>query len=374
MTLQAPFAMFPGVSTYLRDGNPELIPMGILTAVALVYWLIFLRTFPNRKEECMVPPPGITAGELPCRVHLLGPDLTTMVLCWAQMGYLLIQVDGRRILLHKRMEMGNERSLFEVRTFRTLFGDRRVIDAAGSQYAKVLRRTAAMLPGENAICATTEKKRKFYRYILCAVQVFLGICMAMNITEIAALEVVLSLAFGAIGVITAWQLQGMSLCFGLRDQTGYVTAAVSFLVWIIIGLIAKQVWIPLGVCIGQILLGWLYAIGGKRSDVNKHENAQIRGFRDYLKSLPKEDIQRYMAQDPDYYFRMAPYAMALNVMRPYTLAFGKRKIPQCPYLITRQQGPRKAEDWEKIFRDTVQRMDDRAAKMEMEKWMAIRFR
>ena len=66
--------------------------------------------------------------------------------------------------------------------------------------------------------------------------------------------------------------------------------------------------------------------------------------------------------------------MALNVMRPYTLAFGKRKIPQCPYLITRQQGPRKAEDWEKIFRDTVQRMDDRAAKMEMEKWMAIRFR
>ena len=374
MTLQAPFAMFPGVSTYLRDGNPELIPMGILTAVALVYWLIFLRTFPNRKEECMVPPPGITAGELPCRVHLLGPDLTTMVLCWAQMGYLLIQVDGRRILLHKRMEMGNERSLFEVRTFRTLFGDRRVIDAAGSQYAKVLRRTAAMLPGENAICATTEKKRKFYRYILCAVQVFLGICMAMNITEIAALEVVLSLAFGAIGIITAWQLQGMALCFGLRNQTGYVTAAVSFLVWIIIGLIAKQVWIPLGVCIGQILLGWLYAIGGKRSDVNKHENAQIRGFRDYLKNLPKEDIQRYMAQDPDYYFRMAPYAMALNVMRPYTLAFGKRKIPQCPYLITRQQGPRKAEDWEKIFRDTVQRMDDRAAKMEIEKWMAIRFR
>ena len=106
--------------------------MGILTAVALVYWLIFLRTFPNRKEECMVPPPGITAGELPCRVHLLGPDLTTMVLCWAQMGYLLIQVDGRRILLHKRMEMGNERSLFEVRTFRTVFGYRRVIDAAGS--------------------------------------------------------------------------------------------------------------------------------------------------------------------------------------------------------------------------------------------------
>lgn len=374
MTLQAPFAMFPGVSTYVRDGNPELIPMGILTGVALIYWLIFLRTFPHRKEESIVPPPGITAGEIPCRLYLQGPDLTTMVLCWAQMGYILIQVDGRRILLHKRMDMGNERSLFEVRTFQALFGDRRVIDATMNQYAKVLRRTAAMLPGESSICGTTEKKRKFYRYILCAVQVFLGICMAMNMTEISALQVVLSLVFGAIGIVTAWQLQGAALCLGVRKKVGLVTAGVSLLVWLIIGLLAKQVWISLGVCAGQLLLGWLYAIGGRRTEVNLHETAQLRGLRNYLKTMTKEEAARCMAMDPDFFFRMAPYAIALDVMRPFSMAFGKRKIPQCPYLITRTQASRKSEDWEKIFRDTVNRMDDRAARMEMEKWMAIRFR
>lgn len=374
MTLNTETDMFPGVSTYVRTGNPELVPMGILAGLALLYWLVFLRTFPSRKEEAMVPPAGMTAGEVPSKLYLLGPDLTTMVLCWAQLGYILIQVDGRRILLHKRMEMGNERSLFEVRTFQALFGQRRVVDAAGGQYAKLLRRTAAVLPGENAMCRAGERTRNIYRYLLCGVQIFLGICMAMNMTEIKALQILLSLVFGGLGVVTAWQMHKLAFCIGVRKKTGMITAAVSFLLWIVIGLIAGQVWIPLGVCAGQILLGFPAAIGGRRSDLNKHEVAQLRGLRAYLRGLDKEEVQRMMTADPDFFFRMAPYAMALGVLHPYVQAFGKRNLEQCPYLVTRQQGYRKAEDWEKILSDTAYRMDDRAAKMELEKWMAVRFR
>lgn len=152
MTMTLPPDMFPGVSTYQRTGNPELVPMGILAGTALLYWLLFLRTFPAKRESCTIPPEGITAGELDCRLFLKGADLTTMVLCWAQLGYILIQVDGRRVLLHKRMDMGNERSLFEVRTFRSLFGDRRVVDASSLAYANTLRKARGMVPGESAIC------------------------------------------------------------------------------------------------------------------------------------------------------------------------------------------------------------------------------
>ena len=158
--------MFPGVSTYQRTGNPELVPMGIFAGLAVVYWLLFLRTFPARRESTPMPPQGVTAGELACRLNLVGPDLTMMVLSWAQMGYLIIQVEDGRVLLHKRMDMGNERSLFEVRTFQSLFGQRRVVDAAGAQYAKLLRRTAAALPGESALCRSSERSRRIYRYLL----------------------------------------------------------------------------------------------------------------------------------------------------------------------------------------------------------------
>ena len=374
MTMTLPPDMFPGVSTYQRTGNPELVPMGILAGTALLYWLLFLRTFPARRESCTIPPEGITAGELDCRLFLKGADLTTMVLCWAQLGYILIQVDGRRVLLHKRMDMGNERSLFEVRTFRSLFGDRRVVDASSLAYAKTLRKARGMVPGESAICHSHERKRTIYRYILCASQVFCGICMAMNMTSILALQILLSLLFGALAVVTAWQLHKVAYCTIGRDKTGLITAGVSLLVWLIIGLIAKAVWISLAECAGQILLGFPAAWGGRRSEVNRHEVAQLRGLRHYLSHMPAEDVQRLLAADSSYYFRMAPYAMALGVLHPFTLAFGKRKLPQCPYIVTRVHGSRKAEDWETLLKDLTSRMDARAKRMEMDRWLAVRFR
>ena len=374
MTMTLPPDMFPGVSTYQRTGNPELVPMGILAGTALLYWLLFLRTFPARRETCTIPPEGITAGELGCRLFLKGADLTTMVLCWAQLGYILIQVDGRRVLLHKRMDMGNERSLFEVRTFRSLFGDRRVVDASSLAYAKTLRKAKSMIPGENTICRSTERQRNIYRYLLCVSQVFCGICMAMNMTSILALQILLSLLFGALAVVTAWQLHKVAYCTIGRDKTGLITAGVSLLVWLIIGLIAKAVWIPLAECAGQILLGFPAAWGGRRSEVNRHEVAQLRGLRHYLSHMPAEDVQRLLAADSSYYFRMAPYAMALGVLHPFTLAFGKRKLPQCPYIVTRVQGSRKAEDWETLLKDLTSRMDARAKRMEMDRWLAVRFR
>ena len=374
MTMTLPPDMFPGVSTYQRTGNPELVPMGILAGTALLYWLLFLRTFPARRESCTIPPEGITAGELDCRLFLKGADLTTMVLCWAQLGYILIQVDGRRVLLHKRMDMGNERSLFEVRTFRSLFGDRRVVDASSLAYAKTLRKAKSMIPGENTICRSTERQRNIYRYLLCVSQVFCGICMAMNMTSILALQILLSLLFGALAVVTAWQLHKVAYCTIGRDKTGLITAGVSLLVWLIIGLIAKAVWIPLAECAGQILLGFPAAWGGRRSEVNRHEVAQLRGLRHYLSHMPAEDVQRLLAADSSYYFRMAPYAMALGVLHPFTQAFGKRKLPQCPYIVTRVQGSRKAEDWETLLKDLTSRMDARAKRMEMDRWLAVRFR
>ncbi len=87
-----------------------------------------------------------------------------------------------------------------------------------------------------------------------------------------------------------------------------------------------------------------------------------------------EEGQRLLAADSSYYFRMAPYAMALGVLHPFTQAFGKRKLPQCPYIVTRVHGSRKAEDWETLLKDLTSRMDARAKRMEMDRWLAVRFR
>ena len=68
MTMVVPPSMFGGVSTYVRVGNPEVIPMAICAAAALVYWFIFLRSYPLFRVRRNSPPEGITAGEHAFRV------------------------------------------------------------------------------------------------------------------------------------------------------------------------------------------------------------------------------------------------------------------------------------------------------------------
>ena len=71
---------------------------------------------------------------------------------------------------------------------------------------------------------------------------------------------------------------------------------------------------------------------------------------------------------------MAPYAIALGVEKPFAAAFGRRKIEQCPFFLTKVNGSRTAEEWMRLMTQAVSVMDDRCRRMQIEKWMAVRFR
>ncbi len=366
--------MFPTISTYKRTGNPELIPMGICAGLALLYWLLFLRTLPPARLRSTMPPAGVSAGELNCRLTMSGGDLTMLVLTWAQAGYLLIHLDGNgRVLLHKQMDMGNERSLFEVRVFQSLFGNRRVVDCTGAHYAAMCNRTAAMIPGEKSMCKPKSGNRRIVRILLCLGMVFCGICVAMNMTGIVILEVLFSVLFGLLGIITAWQMQNMAFAIYDRRKTKLWMGLVCVPIWVVLGIICHQPWIPLGACAAQMLFGLLIAFGGMRTDLNRMEAGEILGLRRFLRKIPQPEAARLQKADPEYFFRMAPFAIAMGVGKPFAAAFGKKKLDQCPYFVTRVHGKRTAEDWMRLMVQAVSVMDAGARRMELEKWMAIRF-
>ena len=129
---------------------------------------------------------------------------------------------------------------------------------------------------------------------------------------------------------------------------------------------------PLGCILGQWVYGYFAAYGGRRSDLGRHDAGMVLGLRRYVKRLPKNDINRFLRNDPDYYFNYAPYALALGVINPYSRAFGNRKIDQCPYLITRVTGKRTAEEWGHLLADTADLMDHKSRIMQIEKWLPIR--
>ena len=375
MTMIVPPDMFPNVSTYVRNGNPEVVPMGIFAGIALLYWLIFLSTLPLWHRKASVSPSDITAGELGCRLTLAGGDLTMMVISWAQLGYLLIQLDKNgRILLHQRMEMGNERSQFENKIFKMLFGKRTTVDATNYQYAKLCRRVESMVPGERTMCKSSSGNIKLFRGICCVVQIFCGICVAMNMTASRPLQIILSIVLAAFGAISAWQIQEIAYRTHLRGKLRVFIGLGLCLIWILLGWIAGQVIIPLCSVLGQFAFSYLAAYGGRRSDLNRHDACQILGLRRFLKRIPKEEIARMTEENPDYFFEMAPYALALGVIKPYAKNFRGRKLIGCPYLITKSTVTRSSDEWAVLLKQMANRMDELKDRMELERWIPYRFR
>ena len=375
MSMAVPEEMFPTVSTYIREGQPELIPILIFLALALVYWLLFLRTMPLIRDRSISPPAGVSAGEMGCHLTLAGADLTTMVFTWAQLGYILIQLDGNgRVLLHKRMDMGNERSQFEMKVYRQLFGNRRMVDATGFQYAKLVRKVAQTIPNEKNMLKSTNGNMKIFRGLLCGCQVFCGANVAANFTGNMVLMVVMSVILGIFGAITAWLIQEVAFRTHLRGKVPVYIGLVCMLIWILLGILCGQPWIPLGCVLGQWAFGYFAAYGGRRSDLGRHDAAQVLGLRRYLKHLPRGDINRLLMNEPDYFFNLAPYALAMGVIKPFAVAFGRRKMDQCPYLISRVSGKRSAEDWAHLLADTADMMDAKSRRMMVERLLNLKRR
>ena len=374
MTMDVTEAMFPGVSTYRRTGNPELTPMLILAGLALLYWLIFLRTLPLIRSRHITAPEGICAGELGCRLTLSGGDLTMMVLSWAQLGYIMIHLEKRgRILLQKRMDMGNERSLFEVRVFQMLFNKSSVVDGTGSQYAKLCLKVARMVPGEKTMYSASSGNIKLFRFLCCGSHLFAGINVGMNMSSILAIQILLAVIFAAAAAVSAWRIQEMAYRTHIRGKLPVYLGLGCIVLWAVLGALAGQIWIPLGSALGQLLLGYFAAYGGRRSDLGRTSAAQILGLRSYLKKIGKEELYRLCKSDPDYFFTMAPYAVAMGVIHPFAKCFAGKKIPPCPYLMCGIENRRSASDWAAILADTADRLDARQRRMQVEKWSAIRF-
>lgn len=375
MILDVPEEMFPSISTYHRSGNPEIIPMAICAGLALIYWIIFLRTLPVLPSPYKSAPEGITAGELGCRLTLSGADLSMMVFSWAQLGYITIQLDDRgRVILHKRMDMGNERNLFEVRIFQSLFGKQYAVEATGYSFARLSRKVRTMVPGERSVCLPRSGNVKIFRVLCCCIQIFCAVCFAMNLSSYGVLQAILSIGLSILGIFCAWKIQAMFYHIHLRSRLPLIVGIAAGVLWLLAGLISGQILIALVVVLVQALAGFAAAYGGRRSDVGRTNISQILGLRKYLENIDKEEVVRMSRSDPDFFFNMAPYALALGVGKQFANQFGRKPMPVCPYIVCNIRGRLNAQDWMLIMQETARSMNLLLRRLDLERWAVVRFR
>lgn len=364
--------MFPQSITQTQSYDLGETAMGVCAAVALIVWVITMWNSPVLPQSSAEPPEGLHAGQFGCIAAGRGTDLTLMVLSWAQLGYVLIQVDRRQhVLLHRLMDMGNERSETEQRCFAKLFGKRQIVDTSSYHYAQLCRVTAKKADGLKELIRPRSGNPRFFRGIASGIGLFGGACLAVALAEGAALQGFLIFVLGIAGAVSGWFVQDFGAGILIGHRRCLQISLIHSGLWMLLGLIAGAFPVALKMIGALLTAGLLLAWGGRRTPLGRQTQAQILGLQRYLRTTNKQQLQRILELDPDYFFRLAPFALALGADKSFAKGFGSTKLERCPYLATDTEVPMTALQWSALLRKVVKTMNNRAEKLPLEKLLGM---
>ena len=364
MSVEMPGDLFPQQKVQEWTVAFDDTAMILFAALAFLYWLLFLRCLPPRRVQRSLAPEGLSAGTIGSALTAQGAELTMMVLSWAQLGYILIHLDNHgRVMLHKRMDMGNERSGFENKVFRSLFGKKQMVDGTGYHYAVLCKRVSRTPPDIHDYFRRGSGNPLIFRVLACGIGSFGGMSLGFAMSSGAFLTYLVVFIMVILGTVSAWFIQSAATQIHLRDQWKQWIGLGCCIGWLIFGAMAGQMLIAALVISGEFLAGLAAAYGGRRTDLGRQTMAEILGLRRYLRKAPKGEVQRITRNTPDYFFSLIPYAMALGVGEKFAAQFGSMQLPGCPYLTTGMDGHRTAAEWYKLVDTAVSRLDARQKRL-----------
>ena len=360
MTLPVSENLFPQTIGKRWSLSNEDLAMYALVIIAALYWIFSLRSLPPRRVRRTQAIDGMTAGEIGCCLTAQGVDFTAMVLSWAQMGYLTIRVDRRgHVLLEKRMGMGNERSDLEMRCFKTLFGGRRTVNGGSESFARLARKMSRIVPGVHHYYHKHSGNPVIFRVMAACIGVLAGISLAAAFSSDTAWRVVLSMLLGGAGGVAAWLIQAGGRCLHLRKKRDLILAVILSVGWYILSSAAGEQFVAIFLVCTQFLAGLASAYGGRRTEEGRQTMAEIFGLRRYMTKVDTAELRSILSRDPDYYFNLAPSALAMGVDRAFARRFGDADMGSCLYLIDERRERSTASQWNELLREVVATLDAR---------------
>lgn len=372
MTMMVSNEMFPQSIMETQDYTVAAIAMGICAGLALLYWLIFMSFLPTFRHRATQAPAGSNAGNLGCIVGMQGIDLSMTIFAWAKLGYVLIHIDRQnRVILHKRMDMGNERSDWERRWFAKLFAGNTPVNTASLRFAHLWQEAGKTTGGMQELLHRRSGSGKVFRFLASGIGLFGGVGLGLAMGSGAFLKWMLVIAFGIFGGIAGWSLQQLWAGVFLRHRYKLWKGLTVGLAWLILGLMTDTFLLTLWTVIGLLITGLLLFWGGRRTSLGRSTRAQVLDLKRYLRTLSKEETATLNEYDPDYFFRLAPEALALGIDREFAKAFGALRYPGCPYLTTGMDAHMTALQWNAMLRRAVEAMDSRGKSLQTERFIAL---
>jgi hypothetical protein len=117
------------------------------------------------------------------------------------------------------------------------------------------------------------------------------------------------------------------------------------------------------VLVTQWLAGFAAAFGGRRTETGKRILSELLGLRRYFLSASGTALRQNLENNPDYYYTIAPFALAMGVDRALAYRFGDARLPGCPWLTTGMDGHLTAGEWNQLLRSAVYALDERQLRL-----------
>ena len=121
-----------------------------------------------------------------------------------------------------------------------------------------------------------------------------------------------------------------------------------------------------GYPLALIAAGFLAVLGGRRTEEGRMAMGQVLSLRRYLRKLTPKQIQQHCRDNPEFFFDVAPYAIALGCDGSFARHFGKSRLPLCPYVQAGNTRGLTAKQWSQLMRQILDGITARQRKSPME--------
>ncbi|MBQ6431143.1 MAG: DUF2207 domain-containing protein [Oscillospiraceae bacterium] len=338
----------PGKTTSFNQ-----IAFYVLVAAALLYWFFFLREKPILPVAQQTAAMETTAGELPCQLYGELPDMAATLAHWGNLGYIAIHRNARgRIILKKRLDMGNERKPAEQKLFAAIFRAGPVCDLQGQRFRSVSNSASALL--RSAWLRRIFTKKPGSPYLLRAILLFAGFFVCLSVFDVILPAAGIRWLFLPILAVA-----GTVLCYLVQQGTDSVTrrnrrmrlfvGGASALLLLLISSAAGALRLMLLTLLLQILCVLVTHLGGRHSDMGRELVRQDLGLRRYLRKLDSESVRRLNALDGQFFYRMLPFAEVMGVGGVFTKRFGQWRPEPCIWLTDANRRPDSAEEFYALY-------------------------
>lgn len=335
-----------------RFSGTDILLFWVFTAFCILYWFFFLRIRIRRVTPVSDAPMNCNAGQVPYLLRLKPPSLGLMAATWASLGYIFLERRKKRQqLMVCRIDMGNERSHSETQLFSELFSKKSECRTDSPTFCNAQARCLPLTQNDwqSRLFRRHSGTPLILRLLGLGAAVFASLLVFDTIVTPQSFRWLLIIPLTVLAAFGALLLQSLAgLHFARHPWKKRIAAYIALAALLTLGAVSGCFGLMLCCCLLQLLIGLVILPGGKRSAAGTELFYQLLGLRRFLRTLRTDDALALLERDPQYFYRMVPYAEALGIGKRFARKFAGHPMEGCPWL-----------DWKGLSLDSADAFYDR---------------